>query len=139
MAQRFVERTVDRGRLTRATIAGTVSHGPQLHYWTLFLENVLPGAGLRPLLTKIALDQTFFSLYLNAGACPRLASAHRSSSPPPLTSARTCVCVYVCMCVCVCVCVCVARRSLGAGEKEITTCNSLRNSICDYGTTDIVL
>ena len=26
---------ISRGRLTRATIAGAVSHGPQLHYWTV--------------------------------------------------------------------------------------------------------
>ena len=28
---------ISRGRLTRATIAGAVSHGPQLHYWTVKL------------------------------------------------------------------------------------------------------
>jgi len=55
---------LSRGRLTRATIAGAVSHGPQLHYWTVFLER----SGL-PLLGKIALDQTFFALYINAAFC----------------------------------------------------------------------
>lgn len=71
LAQRLVEKDFDNGRLTRATVAGVVSHGPQLHYWTVFLDHALPGAGLRPLLTKIAIDQTFFSLYLNGGVCSR--------------------------------------------------------------------
>ena len=78
IAQKFT-RSFDRGRLARATIAGTVSHGPQLHYWTLILEHFLPGAGLKVLLGKIALDQIFFSLYINAGA--RHAAADRPSSP----------------------------------------------------------
>ncbi len=69
VAQRFSPAKFDRGRLTRATIAGTVSHGPQLHYWTLILERLLPGSGVRALLGKIALDQVFFSLYINAAFC----------------------------------------------------------------------
>ena len=76
IAQRFSPARVDRGRLARATIAGTVSHGPQLHFWTLALEHILPGAGWRPLLGKIALDQLIFSLYINAGACLHMRGVH---------------------------------------------------------------
>ena len=70
IAQRFSqEKRVDRARLTRATLAGALSHGPQLHYWTVFLEWALPMATLPSLLGKIALDQTCFSLYINAAFC----------------------------------------------------------------------
>lgn len=64
IAQSQSGKPADRGRLMRATIAGTFSHGPQLHWWTVLLERT----GL-PLLAKIALDQTIFSLYLNAAFC----------------------------------------------------------------------
>lgn len=55
------EQPIDRLRLARVTFAGGFSHGPQLHYWTMLLEQ----SGL-PLLAKVALDQTIFALYINA-------------------------------------------------------------------------
>jgi len=64
-------RPLDRGRVARATLAGAISHGPQLHYWSLLLDRYVDFGGppwLR-LLAKIALDQTLFSLYLNAAYC----------------------------------------------------------------------
>lgn len=54
----------DKGRLMRATLAGAISHGPQLHFWTVLMDE-----SRLPLLGKIALDQTFFSLYINAAFC----------------------------------------------------------------------
>jgi len=56
--------TRDAGRLASASIAGALSHGPQLHFWTMLLER-FP----LPLAAKVALDQTVFSLYLNAAFC----------------------------------------------------------------------
>ena len=66
IAQKFGDfcGSIDKGRLTRCSIAGLVSHGPQLHFWTTFLEH----SGLS-LLVMIALDQTFFALYINAAFC----------------------------------------------------------------------
>ena len=70
IAQRLAPpKKIEGGRLFRATFAGAVSHGPQLHYWTLILERLLPGSGMRALLSKIALDQTLFSLYINGAFC----------------------------------------------------------------------
>ena len=73
----------DRGRLTRATIAGAVSHGPQLHYWTVLLER----SGL-PLLGKVALDQTFFALYINAAFCLLTEALQRQPLRKTLSKAR---------------------------------------------------
>lgn len=89
IAQRFSpEKRVDRGRLARATLAGTVSHGPQLHYWTLILERYLPGGGMRALVGKIALDQTFFSLYINAAFCLLTEAVQRKPLGAALAKAR---------------------------------------------------
>merc|ERR1719393_982518 len=98
VAQRFSpeKRIHDRGRLTRATIAGTVSHGPQLHYWTVFLEKIFPAGGLAPLLGKIALDQTIFSLYLNAAFCVLTEAIQRKPLGQALRKARAAAwpCLY---------------------------------------------
>jgi len=67
LAQRLVPAAgrrgpLDRGRILRSTLAGGISHGPQLHFWSLFLEHFLgPGQVVR----KILLDQTLFGLYIN--------------------------------------------------------------------------
>ena len=61
-------------RVARSGAAGFISHGPQLHYWCLFLDRFVsfgPGtwAVRAALAAKILLDQTFFSLYMNAAYC----------------------------------------------------------------------
>ena len=76
-------RGIDLGRLTSATVAGALSHGPQLHYWTLILER----SGL-PLLGKVALDQTVFSLYLNAAFCVSTELMQRRPLRAALAKAR---------------------------------------------------
>jgi protein Mpv17 len=76
-------RGIDLGRLTSATVAGALSHGPQLHYWTLILER----SGL-PLLGKVALDQTVFSLYLNAAFCVSTELMRRRPLRAALAKAR---------------------------------------------------
>ena len=65
---------IDWKRVARSCVAGLVSHGPQLHLWCLFLDrfiNLGPGvwAARGALLFKILLDQTVFSLYMNAAYC----------------------------------------------------------------------
>jgi len=64
-------RPVDRGRVARATFAGAVSHGPQLHYWSIIMDRHINVAGPPwvSLLAKVVLDQTIFSLYLNGAYC----------------------------------------------------------------------
>ena len=47
IAQRQAGGPLSRSRITRATIAGAVSHGPQLHYWTVKLSS-LPHPPTRP-------------------------------------------------------------------------------------------
>jgi len=74
---------LDRGRVARATIAGAVSHGPQLHYWTLLLDRLPIN-----LLTKIALDQTIFSLYLNGVFCVMTEAMQRRPLGLALRKAR---------------------------------------------------
>lgn len=65
-----VPRRLDRGRLFRSTFAGTFSHGPQLHAWTVFLDRFVSFGGARwALLVKIGLDQTLFALYINGAFC----------------------------------------------------------------------
>lgn len=60
----------DLRRAARSTLAGFVSHGPQLHYWCLFLDaQVRLGSAAATLVAKIVLDQTVFSLYLNGVYC----------------------------------------------------------------------
>ena len=64
-------KSFDFGRVARSTIAGFFSHGPQLHFWCLFLDKFV-GFGKRTYLSlplKILLDQTFFALYLNGAYC----------------------------------------------------------------------
>lgn len=61
----------DFGRVARSTIAGFFSHGPQLHFWCMFLDKFV-GFRKRTYLSlpfKILLDQTFFALYLNGAYC----------------------------------------------------------------------
>ena len=71
-----VER-LDTGRTLRATAAGAIVHGPQLHWWTAALDRFFgPGS----LLLKIALDQTFFAVWMNAGFTA-LTEALRPASP----------------------------------------------------------
>ena len=82
IAQRMA-RTRDGSRLARAAIAGTFSHGPQLHYWTLLLDR-LP----LNLVSKVALDQTVFSLYLNAAFCLLTEALQRRPIGGALQSAR---------------------------------------------------
>ena len=68
---------LDTGRTLRATAAGAIVHGPQLHWWTAALDRFFgPGA----LLLKIALDQTFFAVWMNAGFTA-LTEALRPASP----------------------------------------------------------
>lgn len=67
-------RRFDASRTARSGVAGFISHGPQLHVWCLLLDRyVSVGTGVwaprLTLLTKIALDQTFFSLYINGAYC----------------------------------------------------------------------
>jgi len=83
IAQRQAGGPLSRSRITRATIAGAVSHGPQLHYWTVLLER----SGL-PLLGKIALDQTLFSLYINAAFCVLTEALQRRPLRAALAKAR---------------------------------------------------
>lgn len=47
IAQRQAGGPLSRSRITRATIAGAVSHGPQLHYWTV-KRSILPHPPTRP-------------------------------------------------------------------------------------------
>jgi len=82
IAQRLA-RTRDTGRLARAGIAGAVSHGPQLHAWTMLLERCS-----LPLVAKVALDQTIFSLYLNAAFCVCTESLQRRPLAFTLRKAR---------------------------------------------------
>jgi hypothetical protein len=71
-------RGVSRGRLTRATIAGAVSHGPQLHYWTVKLSLYPPSP-----------PPTHSPLTPPGPASPRLAPPARlylpARSAPPAT------------------------------------------------------
>ena len=55
-----------RGAVFRCSVTGFCSHGPQLHYWSLILDRIF-GTSMKShiVLGKIALDQTFFALYLN--------------------------------------------------------------------------
>ena len=72
LAQRLVARgsPLDRWRVTRSAVAGFVSHGPQCHFWGLFLDtHVQVGGAATTLLAKIVLDQTVFALYLNSVFC----------------------------------------------------------------------
>jgi len=63
-------RALNRGRVVRSTAAGLVSHGPQLHVWTVLLERYVNFGGVVwSLPLKIFLDQTFFASYLNAAYC----------------------------------------------------------------------
>jgi len=63
-------RALNRGRVLRSTAAGLVSHGPQLHVWTVLLERYVNFGGVVwSLPLKIFLDQTFFASYLNAAYC----------------------------------------------------------------------
>ena len=64
IAQRFSPEPFRSGRVLRASTAGALSHGPQLHYWTMLME-----ASPFGLWAKVVLDQTVFSLYLNAAYC----------------------------------------------------------------------
>ena len=75
IAQAQAQKPADYGRLVRATLAGFISHGPQLHFWTLFLE-----WSALPLLVKVLLDQTLFALYLN-GAYAVLTETLQGRSP----------------------------------------------------------
>lgn len=70
-------RALDRGRIIRSTLAGGISHGPQLHFWSLLLEHFLgPGQVVR----KILLDQTLFGLYIN-GAYTATTEGLKGASP----------------------------------------------------------
>ena len=64
---------LDTARVARSGVAGLISHGPQLHAWCLFLDRFVsfggPGLAWARLAVKILLDQTFFSLYMNAAYC----------------------------------------------------------------------
>lgn len=84
--------SLDSARVARSGVAGLISHGPQLHVWSLLLDRYVdfgPGrwAMRGALVAKIVLDQTFFSLYMNAAvsharthACSRSCTA---THPPP--------------------------------------------------------
>lgn len=76
-------RRIERGRIGSATVAGAASHGPQLHYWTVLME----ASGL-PLAAKVALDQTVFSLYLNAAFCVSTELMQRRPLRAALSKAR---------------------------------------------------
>ena len=82
IAQRMA-RTRDRGRLVRASIVGFVSHGPQLHFWTLLMERLPIG-----ILGKVALDQTLFALYINAAFAVLTQALQGQSLRSALMSAR---------------------------------------------------
>ena len=74
LAQRIAGPKIAPGRVARSTIAGFVSHGPTLHYWCLLLDRFVNiGTGIwaqrLAVVLKILLDQTIFSLYLNAAYC----------------------------------------------------------------------
>ena len=72
------------GRCLRSATAGFVSHGPQLHFWCLFLDRFIdlgagPWARRGAVVLKIALDQTIFSLYMNAAYCALIEFMKRTS------------------------------------------------------------
>ena len=61
---------LDLTRTARNGLLGFFLHGPVLHYWIQFLEtgpllNILPNGGPALLVLKIALDQTFFAVFIN--------------------------------------------------------------------------
>ena len=80
-SQALTEERIDARRTARSSVAGFVSHGPQLHFWTLLLERHCSfGGAAWALPVKIVLDQTVFSLYLNS-AYVALMEALRASWP----------------------------------------------------------
>lgn len=63
-------RPLSKARIARSGVAGFVSHGPTLHYWSLFLDRFIQlGSPAGTLVGKIALDQTLFATYLNGAYC----------------------------------------------------------------------
>jgi len=85
LAQRLAGGKFAPGRMARSAIAGFVSHGPTLHFWCLLLDRFVDlGTGRwaqrGTLVVKILLDQTIFSLYLNAAYCA-LTETLRGTSP----------------------------------------------------------
>jgi len=91
LAQRMAGGKFELGRMLRSTTAGFVSHGPQLHFWCLILDRFVnlgsgPWAQRSTLALKILLDQTIFSLYLNAAYCALTEALRRT--PPALIWAR---------------------------------------------------
>ena len=92
-AERLVDAKVSKRRVLRSGAAGFISHGPQLHFWSLILDRyVVFGSGAWALrgavLAKIALDQTFFALYINAAYCMTLELLKRSPLSLALTRIR---------------------------------------------------
>ena len=99
IAQRQAGGQLSRSRITRATIAGAVSHGPQLHYWTVKLSS-LPHPPTRP-------PSISPSGSASPPPCPpaRLAprplpAAQLATVPslPPLLSSRYCSSARACLC-----------------------------------------
>jgi hypothetical protein len=99
IAQRQAGGPLSRSRITRATIAGAISHGPQLHYWTVKLST-LPHPPTRPL----SINPTGSTL---PPPCPPARLAPRPlpaaqlatvPSPPPLLSSRYCSSARACLC-----------------------------------------
>mmetsp|Transcript_37529 Transcript_37529/g.62138 ORF Transcript_37529/g.62138 Transcript_37529/m.62138 type:complete len:384 (-) Transcript_37529:49-1200(-) len=79
----------DVPRMLRSMTAGTVSHGPQLHYWTLILERYFSFGGAPWALgVKILLDQTFFAVYLNGAYCMLVELLRRRTLREALRGAR---------------------------------------------------
>jgi protein Mpv17 len=80
--QRSSPFSFDAARVARSTIAGFCSHGPQLHFWCLFLDRFVNPFGGHPVLSlplKILLDQTVFALYINGAYCAVVETLKRSS------------------------------------------------------------
>ena len=91
LAQRVSRRALDGGRIWRSTVAGLVSHGPQLHYWNVLLEKYASfGGAWWALPTKIVLDQTIFALYLNAAYCVCIEAMQRRPLREIGRRVRTC-------------------------------------------------
>ena len=82
LAQRLAPAKFNLARVVRSGAAGCLSHGPQLHYWSLFLDRFvcLPGPATYTVACKILLDQTIFSLYLNGAYCALTELLKRSSA-----------------------------------------------------------
>uniref|UniRef100_A0A0G4HTK6 Uncharacterized protein n=1 Tax=Chromera velia CCMP2878 TaxID=1169474 RepID=A0A0G4HTK6_9ALVE len=59
-------RLIDPLRAFRSGLGGFLSHGPQCHFWMLWMESNLHfGGAWWNILVKIALDQTLFVMYMN--------------------------------------------------------------------------